>query len=289
MTYDPVCQDPPSLDPAHPATMAELCFDCCGCRVNGVLYVAQGAGPHPTVVLLHGFPGNERNFDLAQVLRRAGWNVLVFHYRGNWGSEGDYSLAHVLEDAGSALAFLRSEEACDAYRVDRERLVLIGHSLGGFAALMIAADDSDVRAAASVAGINIAVWAKGVGEARRANALQMFEGALSRLHGTSAEALLDEMLLQGDTWDLRGLAPALVDRPVLLVAATRDEGLPLTDHHEPLVEAMEKAGARHLTAVVLESDHGFNDRRIALSRTILDWLDSLPGAPAGRAGEPGPG
>ena len=49
MTYDPVCQDPPSLDLAHPATRAEPCFMCCGSTVNGVLYVAQGARPHPTV------------------------------------------------------------------------------------------------------------------------------------------------------------------------------------------------------------------------------------------------
>jgi hypothetical protein len=34
---------------------------------------------------LHGFPGNERNFDVAQALRRAGYAALVFHYRGSWG------------------------------------------------------------------------------------------------------------------------------------------------------------------------------------------------------------
>jgi len=46
------------------------------------VYVAAGAGPHPAVVLLHGFPGNEKTLDLAQDVRRAGWNVLYFNYRG---------------------------------------------------------------------------------------------------------------------------------------------------------------------------------------------------------------
>ena len=42
-----------------------------------VIYIASGPGPHPTVLMLHGFPGNEKNLDLAYSFRRAGWNVLV--------------------------------------------------------------------------------------------------------------------------------------------------------------------------------------------------------------------
>jgi len=38
------------------------------------------------VVLLHGYPGNERNLDLAQARRRDGWDIVFFHYRGAWGS-----------------------------------------------------------------------------------------------------------------------------------------------------------------------------------------------------------
>ena len=34
----------------------------------------QGLGPHPVVIMLHGFPGNEKNLDLAQSIRRAGWD-----------------------------------------------------------------------------------------------------------------------------------------------------------------------------------------------------------------------
>jgi len=46
-----------------------------GALMNALVYVAAGAGPHPAVILLHGFPGNERNLDLAQDMRRAGWDV----------------------------------------------------------------------------------------------------------------------------------------------------------------------------------------------------------------------
>jgi pimeloyl-ACP methyl ester carboxylesterase len=50
------------------------------------------------MVLLHGLPGNERNLDLAQAVRRAGWTVVTFNYRGSWGSPGHYSFAGDLKD-----------------------------------------------------------------------------------------------------------------------------------------------------------------------------------------------
>ena len=61
-----------------------------GVLLNALVYVAEGAWPHPVVVLLHGFPGNERNLDLAQDIRRAGWDVVYFNYRGSWGTPGEF-------------------------------------------------------------------------------------------------------------------------------------------------------------------------------------------------------
>ncbi|MCB1685750.1 MAG: hypothetical protein KDI31_14745, partial [Pseudomonadales bacterium] len=102
-SLDPVTQDNPETDrEAPPGLIAPQIFSQ-GAQMNALLYTANGPGPHPTVLLLHGFPGNEKNLDLAQALRRAGFNVLFFHYRGAWGSDGDYSLPGVLDDIVTAL------------------------------------------------------------------------------------------------------------------------------------------------------------------------------------------
>src|SRR3954447_19840339 len=63
--------DPPR-DAAHPARNQQLVIDSHGSRMNALFFLAAGAGPHPTMLLLHGLPGNERNLDLAQAVRRAG-------------------------------------------------------------------------------------------------------------------------------------------------------------------------------------------------------------------------
>jgi uncharacterized protein len=61
--------DPP-VDAAHPATMRVLHIPSHGVLINGIVYSTPGAGPHPTLVICHGLPGNEKNLDLAQAVRR---------------------------------------------------------------------------------------------------------------------------------------------------------------------------------------------------------------------------
>ena len=107
-------QDLPGFDADYPPAMHELSFNSGGSKLNGLLYVANGAGPHPLVILLHGYPGNERNLDLAQALRRAGNNVLYFNYRGTWGSGGEFLPSRALEDgARGVMVFTSSVAAYD--------------------------------------------------------------------------------------------------------------------------------------------------------------------------------
>src|SRR4051794_29286866 len=67
-------------DAKHPAATRQLLIPSGGVDMNALFFLAAGSGPKPTLLLLHGLPGNEQNLDLAQAIRRAGWNVLTMHY-----------------------------------------------------------------------------------------------------------------------------------------------------------------------------------------------------------------
>jgi len=95
--------DPPR-DAANPTRNEAVWIPSGGVLMNGVMYAAAGSGNHPTVLNLHGTPGNEQNMDIAQALRRVGYNVLSFHYRGSWGSPGKFTQAGGVDDAVAALA-----------------------------------------------------------------------------------------------------------------------------------------------------------------------------------------
>src|ERR1700693_6250086 len=54
----------PVPDPSFPATAAAIVVPSKGVGMNAQFYLAAGPGPHPTMLLLHGTPGNEQNLDL---------------------------------------------------------------------------------------------------------------------------------------------------------------------------------------------------------------------------------
>ena len=140
---------------SNPASMQSFQIPSHGALINAFVYVAAGEGPHPAVVLLHGFPGNERNLDLAQDIRRAGWDVLYFDYRGSWGSPGDFSFSHGIEDTAAAVDYLRSAPMAKILRLDPARIVLIGHSMGGFMAVQDAAADGSIVAVGLISAADL--------------------------------------------------------------------------------------------------------------------------------------
>ena len=281
--FDPVSADPP-VDPANPARLAEdVSFTSDGARLNAILYEAAGAGPHPTAILLHGFPGNERNLDLAQALRRAGWNAVFFHYRGTWGSRGDFSFTHVLEDAAAVLAQVRAPEFARAHRIDPSRIALIGHSMGGFTALIVGSEHQDVECVVSIAGANLGLLASTLSDPTQAQRTgESFERwASGPIPGISGAALTAELRANGSRFDLIQRARALSAKPVLLVAGSRDTVAKPELHHAPLAGAIAAQPGAQLTQVVLDSDHAFSDARIALAHAVLDFLAQECTTPSG--------
>ena len=276
---DHVVTDPVLIDRQHPPRMVEGALDSRGSQLNFLMYLAQGQGPHPTVVLLHGYPGNEKNLDLAQALRRAGINVLFFNYRGSWGSQGNYSVSNSLQDVHSALAFLRTDEAITELRVDAERIAVIGHSFGGFMALIVAADDEAIECVVSIAGYNLGAAGK---EARASTEFAAafavgLDGGTGPLRGTSGRVLVEEVMAHAEAWDLLAHVPSLAQRHLLLVAGSRDQVATLADNHSPLVSTLRESGARHLSEVVLDADHSFAGQRIALARAVIAWFSESCG------------
>ena len=257
----------PALDKANPPTMEAPDIPSHGAMMHAVLYIASGAGAHPTVVLMHGFPGNENNLDLAYSVRRAGWNVLIPHYRGAWGSQGTFSFANALDDTQAAVNFLRAPENAAKYHVDPKRIVLIGHSMGGFMACLTAARDAQIAAVAMISPWNVGPSVAADMKGRNA----LFDEASPRLAGTTPEGMITEARRNAAKWNYVDYAPALKDRPVLMVEA--DDGT-LASSRE-MAAALRKTGNTRVTEEHMPTDHGYSDHRIALQSVVVEWLQGL--------------
>ena len=265
-----ITTDPPR-DTAHPAAMYQLSIPSHDATMFGVFYRAAGADPHPTVVLLHGLPGFEQNGDLAQTIRRSGWNVLIFHYRGAWGSGGSFSFSNCIEDVHAALEYLRAPENVARLGIDPRRLALIGHSMGGFLAGIGMMQDDEVLGAALISAWNPGVFATRPSGQLDKQQLDEFRGDVGPLSGTSAEMLLAEAKKNAAGWDLAAHASLWKSRPVLVVEAEDF----LHDDDVAVAVAGRKSPGAQITEVSMPTDHAYSDHRIALAATLLGWLKQL--------------
>jgi pimeloyl-ACP methyl ester carboxylesterase len=264
-----IAQDPPA-DAAHPARMEVIHVPTGGVKVNGVVYVAAGAGPHPTFVLFHGLPGNERNLDLAQAVRRAGWNVVAINYRGSWGSPGTFSFAQNLEDARAALAFVRDPANAGPLQIDTRRIAIGGHSMGGWVTAETLAVDPGVLGAVTISAGDMGYLGLG-GRQNRAGAVAMMADNRESLNAT-AEAMADEAIAHADQWTFAALAPKLKDRRLYVLYS--DDFV--KGHSEALIAGIKAAGGTQVTSAHVPTDHSWSDHRIALETLVIDWLNGLP-------------
>lgn len=277
--FDPVMEDPAVVDRQFPPSTVELTIHSSEDDMYGLLYLAQGKGPHPTLILLHGFPGFEQNLDLAQALRRAGFNILTFHYRGSWGSDGTFSILNARDDVAAATAFLNDPKNPSAARIDTEHLGVAGHSLGGFLALESAAIDTNLKCVVALTPANMGVMA----EAARTDPdyraeLEKDTGQLGPINGVSGEVLVEELLSHPELNAIT-LATQLAPRPLLLIGASSDTVLPNALFHTPLTVAYQSLEWPALRVILMDGDHTFSWNRIAMTRKVTDWAMSNCMAP----------
>lgn len=126
-------------------------FKSSGKQLVGMLHIPDKKNPFP-IIMCHGFAANKfgtwsRIFvHAARALAKEGYAVLRFDFNGNGDSEGrheDQTFTSRLKDMDSAVLFLK------AAGLRTDKIGLIGHSLGGPAAVIYASKNMTVKCVAA--------------------------------------------------------------------------------------------------------------------------------------------
>ena len=104
-----------------------------GTKLSGWLMTPQVVGPHPAVVYFGG-----RSEEVSWVVRDAarlfpGMAVLAVNYRGYGASQGDPAENHMVDDGRLLFDWL-----AERHHVDRQRVAVVGRSLGSGVAVQVA-------------------------------------------------------------------------------------------------------------------------------------------------------
>lgn len=127
-------------------------FPSSGFSLKGAVYIPEGTGAFPAVVVCHPHPLYGGSMDnnvvngLCEALAAESMVALKFNFRGVEGSEGQFSVgAEAQEDVRAAVAFLTSFKEVDASRIG-----LAGYSAGAAWGLAAVYEDERVKALAAV-------------------------------------------------------------------------------------------------------------------------------------------
>lgn len=258
----------------NPASITELTIESYGQRMSGLIYLAAGKELHPTVLLLHGYPGNEKNLDVAQALRSKGWNVVFFHYRGAWGSEGEFSFRNAEQDVQAVLEYINDESNALKFRIDRNRISLIGHSMGGHMAIAGTLDNPLVNCAVAYDGANLGANGHGfINDPKTIGLWKEYSDSLYMLKGWSGKKAQIETKKYSAELDLVKRANKINGRPVMFIPANTWV-IPMEKHINPLISALKSTKNSHISYKLIEDDHSFSSSRAELIDTTFLFLNT---------------
>ncbi len=236
-------------------------FKSGGHRLLGTLFVAAGEDPKPTAVILHGCPGIEKNHDVAVALRDQGWNSLIFHFRGSWGSEGVYTLRTLPDDVRAALDDMSSGRHA---QVDPEQLILVGHSLGGWAGIIAAATDTRPKAVAVYGGV--------VDLRQRGYTPEYIAGEFTPwLRGITPKEFVRQVEELDDGYSPLMRVASLSPRPLLVLHGGADSAVP----PEQARLLFDRARDPREYILVPDADHSFSWHRRELIDHLMNWVGRL--------------
>ena len=255
----------------NPKYSAEITVLSHGKRLPAIYYGAEGEGPHPTAILLHGYPGNEKNLDVAQDVRDAGWNVFFFHYRGAWGAEGNFSFSGSEQDVTAVTKFLQQSNIAEKYNINTKKISYIGHSMGGHMAIAGILHNPEVRCSVVYDGANIGVTFKS-DDIKVQELWASYADSLFMLQGWSGEASSKELAEKGEQLNLIPKAHKITTRPILFISAD-SEVIPITEI-DAVVNAMRKVDGNRVDYMVIKDDHSFNNNRSKLINVTKEFLNT---------------
>ncbi|MEM2913117.1 MAG: alpha/beta fold hydrolase [Candidatus Bathyarchaeia archaeon] len=256
-----------------------LAFKNQGQQLIGILHIPdelKSGMKAPGILMLHGFTGNRTEahrlfVHVARSLCDSGYVVLRFDFRGSGDSDGEFedmTLPGEVSDAERALAFLMRQRC-----VDRERVGVIGLSMGGRVAAILTSLDGRVKFAV--------LYSPALGSLGERFLSQASKEALEKLNSGESIEIPGGWYLKKAFFDTVDYIIPLdimggIKVPILIVHGDKDEVIPLEEAKKGY-EVIRDLNEKNELYVVKGGDHTFSKREHTLEviEKTLKWINTL--------------
>ena len=254
-----------------------------GNKLDAKFYQVDNVISPPTLILLHGFPGNANSpYGLAERLTKNGINVLVFNYEGSFNSEGIFSWENCMNDIGVALSFLKQKKNIQQFSIDTSKIIVCGCSMGAAFALSAAVHNTDITKIIAVAGGNdLSIYLQKI------NRDPVFRTALEKrivasvipngpIKGDSAylHNYFDQIMSNYEYFDLIKNSEKLKSKKILFITGWLDTTVPMEEFIIPTYRHLKNMNPEFVSIKAFETDHYFTDKRDELANSIIEWINS---------------
>ena len=118
-------------------------------KIGGFLYTPTGKGPFPTVILVHGFGGGtheEKNKFMCTELAKNGILAFMFDFYDTPHGLSEIPIEETTVSLQLKVLHHAVDFVCTVLVVDKNKIGLTGHSLGGMTVILYTPNDSRIKA-----------------------------------------------------------------------------------------------------------------------------------------------
>jgi alpha/beta superfamily hydrolase len=193
-------------------------------------------------------------------LCQSGFAPMTFHYRGCWGSSGDYSFLGAIRDTQKALNLVVDREDLDI-----NNLSIIGHSFGGLIAMLMTVKNDLVKNVAALCPV-----ANMKAELSSHRAKIILKKGLPFVSGFSMCKAEVEWKTLTKQYDPIFYVEKITPRPFIIIHGDKDDIIPLTCSKVLFSKAL---NSKKLS-IVKGANHIFAGNHGKTIELIISWINS---------------
>ena len=250
-----------------------------GEQIIGILHVPDDlkkVEKAPAIAMFHGFTGHKSEthrffIHVARALCNAGYVVLRFDFRGSGDSDGEFedmTVPKEVSDASRAVDFLS-----DLTMVNPEKIGVIGLSMGGRVAAILASKDKRIRFVVLYSAALSSLKEKFLGQLEKED--------LKKLEKGEAVHIGNGWYLKKDFFETVDSPVPLevldkIKVPVLIIHGDSDSVVPIDDAQKGY-EILKDLNNKNELYIIKGGDHTFTKKEHTqeVIEKTLNWLSSL--------------